>query len=407
MSSLAAICVLSGGSHPVFAQQWAITTAPLADWNGVACSADGSNLVAVCFAYIFGLDGIYVSTNRGADWVKTSAPSDRTNLWSAVASSADGVKLAAVSEGGSGAIYTSTNSGLSWEQTSAPNASYSCVACSPDGTKLLAAANYALGTYSSTDSGETWVASRLYEFNNSVAISADGVRMAVASLGGILSYSMNSGATWQQGDAPTNWNWSAVACSTNGTFVVAVGNGRTNFSEPGPIYVSTNSGINWLPTTAPTLNWFCVACSADGSKITAGAPGSGSSVPPGVYSSTNYGATWAPNDTVQSYTNILGVGTIASSADGSKLVAASGFILVNPPPTTTGTRPPNLTIAFVAPESVVVSWSATSSGTLQQNTGLTTTNWIKTSYPITTANGTNHITITPPTGDLFFRLSNP
>ncbi len=35
------------------------------------------------------------------------------------------------------------------------------------------------------------------------------------------------------------------------------------------------------------------------------------------------------------------------------------------------------------------------------------TNWTTTGYPITTANGTNSITVTPPKGNLFFRLSNP
>ena len=417
MSFLAALGVLFEAGQSVHAEDWFVTTAPLADWKGVACSADGSKLVAVCSPFIFHLDGIYVSTNRGATWVMTSAPTDPiTNRWEAVASSADGVKLVAVSEGGTAAVYTSTNSGSSWEQTSAPNASYSCVACSPDGTKLVAAVYYGNGIYTSTDSGETWVRTPWYEFNNSVAISADGVTMVVATYlpgaqadksSGILSYSINAGATWQQGDAPTNSNWSAVACSTNGTFMVAVGNGLTNNGGIGPIYVSTNSGVNWNSTSAPMLPWFCVACSADGSKITASALGDGANIPSGVYSSTDYGATWAPNDTIQFYTNSLGAQCIASSADGSKLVAASLYIMVNPPPPMNGTRPPNLSIAFVAPDSVVVSWSAIDSYTLQQNLGLATTNWTTTSYPITTANGTNSITITPPTGDLFFRLSSP
>jgi hypothetical protein len=57
--------------------------------------------------------------------------------------------------------------------------------------------------------------------------------------------------------------------------------------------------------------------------------------------------------------------------------------------------------------SVTVSWPNTGSYTLQQNSNLATTNWIAGSYSITTINGTNSITITPPTGNLFFRLANP
>ena len=66
---------------------------------------------------------------------------------------------------------------------------------------------------------------------------------------------------------------------------------------------------------------------------------------------------------------------------------------------------PNLTITFVGPNSVVVSWPNTGSYTLQQNNNLATINWVTSSYAITNGFGTNFCTITPPTGNLFFRLS--
>ncbi len=68
---------------------------------------------------------------------------------------------------------------------------------------------------------------------------------------------------------------------------------------------------------------------------------------------------------------------------------------------------PNLTIKFVGPDSVVVSWPDTGSYTLQQNSSVGGGGWTTSGCTITTANGTNSITITPPTGNLFFRLSNP
>ena len=57
--------------------------------------------------------------------------------------------------------------------------------------------------------------------------------------------------------------------------------------------------------------------------------------------------------------------------------------------------------------SVFVSWpdAATNTYTLQQNANLALTNgWATSGYFITPASGTNSITITPPTGNLFFRL---
>lgn len=89
-------------------------------------------LAAVVNGAPFG-GGIYTSTNAGASWTQTSAPSER---WSCIASSSDGSKLAAVCFSG---VYTSTNAGVSWTQTSAPsNASWSSIASSSDGTQLVA-----------------------------------------------------------------------------------------------------------------------------------------------------------------------------------------------------------------------------------------------------------------------------
>jgi len=69
--------------------------------------------------------------------------------------------------------------------------------------------------------------------------------------------------------------------------------------------------------------------------------------------------------------------------------------------------PPNLTIQNSG-NSVIVSWPNTGSYTLQQTNNLAaSSNWSTSTFTITTLNGTNSITITPPTGDLFFRLANP
>ncbi len=68
---------------------------------------------------------------------------------------------------------------------------------------------------------------------------------------------------------------------------------------------------------------------------------------------------------------------------------------------------PNLIITFVGPNSVKVSWPDIGSYTLQQNASLAGGSWGTSGYIITTSNGTNSITVTPPAGNLFFRLRNP
>jgi hypothetical protein len=69
---------------------------------------------------------------------------------------------------------------------------------------------------------------------------------------------------------------------------------------------------------------------------------------------------------------------------------------------------PNLTVAR-AGNSVIVSWPNTGAYSLQQNSNLAApASWTTSGFTVSTnANGTNSITITPPTGSLFFRLANP
>src|ERR1700722_2529838 len=81
------------GLHNASAQTWTQTIAPTNLWSTIACSADGSKLVAGAGSSPVlnqRISPIYVSTNFGATWTLTSAPS---NAWTSVASSADGTNL--------------------------------------------------------------------------------------------------------------------------------------------------------------------------------------------------------------------------------------------------------------------------------------------------------------------------
>ena len=65
---------------------------------------------------------------------------------------------------------------------------------------------------------------------------------------------------------------------------------------------------------------------------------------------------------------------------------------------------PNLIITHSG-NSVIISWPNTGSYTLQQNANFALANgWAASGSSINTANGTNSVTITPPAGNLFFRL---
>ena len=69
---------------------------------------------------------------------------------------------------------------------------------------------------------------------------------------------------------------------------------------------------------------------------------------------------------------------------------------------------PNLVIVPISANSVQIRWPATGAYTLQQNSNLAAAaGWAASGYTIATANGTNSVTISPPQGNVFFRLSNP
>jgi hypothetical protein len=414
LRALAILCGLLSVSFSALAQDWSDTLLPGVFWQGVASSADGMKLVADGYE-----SGIWVSTNRGASWAETSTIV--SNRWSAVASSADGVKLVAVSQDEYGSIYTSTNSGLTWQPTIAPYDDYRSVASSSDGRTLVAASLY-YDIYVSTNSGTTWVEQTYFPVNmswngifNSVTISADGTKMAAAAGtlyiqggttdvlygGGQIQYSTNSGASWNTSDAPNNWSWAAITCSSNGNFMVAAAYGDTNHN-PGPIYISTNSGANWLPTIAPNLAYGAVACSADGTKITAACVGSSQTISPnGIYTSTNSGATWTEDQT------LMDANAMAFSADGTKRVAATGlvlpnFVAVSPPLAVTA----GLQLGIIpSGNTVVLYWPTSASGyTLQSTTNLPTGGWSSISNGIGTTGSYYAFTNAASGQAVFFRL---
>jgi photosystem II stability/assembly factor-like uncharacterized protein len=76
---------------------------------------------------------------------------------------------------------------------------------------------------------------------------------------------------------------------------------------------------DWTQTTAPTTNWSSIASSADGSKLIATVRGAFSDNVP-IYITTNAGVTW--QQSTAPLTNDYW-SSVASSADGGKLAASS------------------------------------------------------------------------------------
>lgn len=268
---------------------WTQTSAPSADsywgqiyWAQIASSADGKTLAAL--ANVVGNGFIYSSTDKGVTWTKASVPGGATMGLACVALSSDGTKMVAGGHTdyvntGSGFIFISTDSGTSWTKTSAPWEDWNSIASSADGKKLAATCYY--GIWVSTNSGSTWVQTIGKPPGPSwlrIATSSDGTRLIATDTVNIYT-STNSGFNWNSNNIP-GVQWGCVASSSEGKKLVAGG-----LSSNG-IYISTNSGLTWLDTSAPNSNWQKITLSADGNRIVAGVP-SGN-----IYASLDSGQRW-------------------------------------------------------------------------------------------------------------------
>ena len=126
----------------------------------------------------------------------------------------------------------------------------------------------------------------------------------------LLTASFVSAQAWTQTSAPvTNFFWTSVASSADGSQIVAAAN-ISDYPYNGPIYNSADSGVTWISNAFSPKPWQAIASSADGITWIATA----NLV---VYTSTNSGVTWK--------TSLLAINCsgVASSADGSKLAVAA------------------------------------------------------------------------------------
>jgi hypothetical protein len=302
---------------------WTLQALPEQAATLVASSSDGIRLVA---ARSFSDDGtggfIYISDDSGMTWeLRKTVPGYR---WDAIASSSDGVTvllagctLDANNNPEEVMLAISTDSGATWtEQTSAGPMYWSAVACSSDGAKLFAVKRRGY-IYTSTDSGATWTeqTGAGSHYWTGVACSSDGTKLIAANLENIYE-SADSGATWTRLDSTEEVElWGPVASSSEGTALFAAAGGFAGMGD-GYIYTSKDSGATWTRRTSSGRRfWNTLACSSDGTRVVAAGYSAGADY---VYTSTDSGATWTQQTSLGN-----GGWSVWMSPDGSEIIAAS------------------------------------------------------------------------------------
>jgi len=223
-----------------------------ASWSSVAGSADGSNWIAGANSGF-----LHTSANGGASWTQRG----NSLAWSGVASSWDGAKLAAVVNGGN--PWTSVNSGVGWTERSTGAArSWTGIASSGDGVYLAACASGSQ-IYTSTNSGVNWAARDTARAWSCIASSADGATLIAGVNSGTLYVSYDFGTTWASTGPSSPATWASVACSGDGSRMIASISGAS-----GEVYVSQDSGATWQKrSNLPTPSFTGVTCSGDGGTM--------------------------------------------------------------------------------------------------------------------------------------------
>ncbi len=180
--------------------------------DSVAFSPDGSHL------FVCG-DGLYTSTNLGTSWSSTDGTRDVE-----IASSGDGKEVLLLGFDG---LEMSTNSGTSWFLDLPPSDENDLlrITCSEDGL-VITGCYSASGFNMSTNRGENWFYDGLWSANSSCT-SVDGSRIVVADFVGRIFFSPDFGTTWTTNLVPNLYYVKSVACSQDGTRVLAYGTGRS------------------------------------------------------------------------------------------------------------------------------------------------------------------------------------
>ncbi|MCX6878554.1 MAG: hypothetical protein NTW21_32780 [Verrucomicrobia bacterium] len=189
----------------------------------------------------------------------------------------------------------------------------------------------------------------------------------------------------------------------SGTSVTATASPLTgylflNWSEGGTI-VSTSPGYTFTILSSRSL----VANFTAGFTVAASASfGPGGTVSgAGEYAQNATVTLEATPATGYQFTNWTELGTVVSSNSSYSFTAAANRTLV-------ANFVPILGVSNGTPGIVGLSWPASASGwILQENPDLIPANWVPSSLQVTTSGGQNLVTITNPTGTLFFRLAYP
>ena len=201
-------------------------------------------------------------------------------------------------------IYTSTNIGETFVASSATGY-WNKIAMSFDG-KVQAAVGTNTRINLSYDSGQNWIDTGVFNNWQDVCVSSGGQYISAVATNSPIYISSGSGSGFES--AADSRNWSAIDMSYDGSVQTAV-------VFNGDIYNSTDSGRSWTAINGNTRNWTDVSVSPQGRDQVACVFGGR------IYQSSDSGKSFSSNDAInsnQNWTSVaIGSGALVQTATAS------------------------------------------------------------------------------------------
>jgi hypothetical protein len=302
---------------------------PATTWHWVSTNTAGTVMAAGAIPGPIG-----ISTNGGASWTVSSAPSGN---WISIDMNLTGSRIVAVQY--LGAMYMSNDSGTTWSAVAGGTVStsgreYESITVSADGLRIAAAIMNGEIQVSS-DGGATWTRARaagtpaggaaLVDQFRAVDSSADGSVVVAATQNNHVYLSTDGGATFQLrtisvDGSPVGDGWYRVKVSEDGNTIVLAGNYQYTTVSSG-IYVSRDRGVTWTRGSGDSATYSSISLSANGDIIGVTVSDDGAGNTGRVLLSTNGGVSFAPAATPVGETNWR---AMAISGNAGRAVLAAG-----------------------------------------------------------------------------------
>ncbi len=279
---------------PYTSAQWVQTSGTYAR-HTYALAVSGTNL------FVGTLDGVFLCTNDGLNWIEINAGLTEKAVTGLVAS---GTTLFARTFGGR--AFLSTDNGTNWTRVSSlpANTYVSCVAIS--GTNLFAGSAWDTtgDAFLSTDNGTSWtpVNSGLPLKTPVYTLTISGTNLFVGTRDGFF-LSTDNGTSWTLAN-------SGLPLKNSFTLTISGTNLFAGFGDGG-IFLSTDNGTSWTQVNSLPTNLVVNCFAIIGTNLFA-------STGYGVFLSTNNGGTWTAVNNGLTSANIR-----ALAVSGTNLFAGS------------------------------------------------------------------------------------